>query len=123
MPIATKGAVKTLSSKDIEEIGSPIILSNTYHLFIRPGMEVIGQAGGLHAFMNWKRPILTDSGGYQVFSLAKMRKINDDGVQFQSHVDGTTHDFTPESVMAIEGILGSDIESRSLSSSEISSGE
>ncbi len=109
MPVGTNATVKTLGSEDLVGMGSEIVLSNTYHLFIRPGMEVIEQAGGLHAFMNWKGPILTDSGGYQVFSLAKMRKINDEGVQFQSHVDGTMRDFTPESVIAIEGILGSDI--------------
>ncbi len=109
MPVGTNATVKTLGCEDLIQIESEIVLSNTYHLFIRPGMEVIKNAGGLHSFMSWDRPILTDSGGYQVFSLAKLRKIQDEGVQFQSHVDGLTHLFTPESVIAIEGILGSDI--------------
>lgn len=109
MPVGTNATVKTLGSEDLVGMGSEILLSNTYHLFIRPGMEVIKNAGGLHHFMNWQRPILTDSGGYQVFSLAKLRKIRDHGVEFQSHVDGLTHLFTPESVITIQHILGSDM--------------
>lgn len=109
MPVGTIGAVKTLSPQDLLEFDTSIVLSNTYHLFLRPGMEVIAAAGGLHKFMNWHKPILTDSGGYQVFSLAKLRKLTDEGVRFQSHVDGSLHFFTPEKVMEIEQILGSDI--------------
>lgn len=109
MPVGTNATVKTLGSEDLIQMGSEILLSNTYHLFIRPGMEVIKNAGGLHHFMNWQRPILTDSGGYQVFSLAKLRKIRDHGVEFQSHVDGAAHLFTPERVVTIQQILGSDI--------------
>ncbi len=109
MPVGTNATVKTLACEDLLQMDSQIVLSNTYHLFIRPGMEVIQNAGGLHRFMGWNRPILTDSGGYQVFSLAKMRQINDQGVEFQSHVDGTKHFFTPKTVISIEQILGSDI--------------
>lgn len=109
MPVGTNASVKTLSSEDLLEIHSQIVLSNTYHLFLRPGLEVIQAAGGLHKFMNWKLPLLTDSGGYQVFSLAKLRKITDEGVWFQSHVDGSSQFFTPEKVIEIEQILGSDI--------------
>ena len=109
MPVGTNAVVKTLSTEDLFGMGAQIILSNTYHLFIRPGMEVIRQAGGLHPFMSWNKPILTDSGGYQVFSLAKLRKLTDEGVEFQSHLDGKSHFFTPEDVISIEKILGSDI--------------
>lgn len=109
MPVGTNATVKTLGSEDLIAMGSEVVLSNTYHLFIRPGLDVIQQAGGLHRFMNWDRPILTDSGGYQVFSLAKLRELSDDGVSFQSHVDGKTHFFSPEQVISIEKILGSDI--------------
>lgn len=109
MPVGTNGVVKSLSTEDLLEMNSPIVLSNTYHLYLRPGLEVIEPAGGLHGFMKWDRPILTDSGGYQVFSLAKLRKITDDGVEFQSHIDGSTHFFTPEKVIDIEKILGADI--------------
>ena len=109
MPVGTIGCVKTLSSHDIKDMNSQIVLSNTYHLYLRPGMDIIKEAGGLHDFMNWKGPILTDSGGYQVFSLTKFRKLNDEGAQFQSHLDGSTHFFTPEKVVAIQQILGSDI--------------
>ena len=109
MPVGTNATVKTLAGEDLIQMGSQIVLSNTYHLFIRPGMEVIKNSGGLHRFMGWDRVILTDSGGYQVFSLAKMRRINDAGVEFQSHVDGTKHLFTPEAVISIEQILGSDV--------------
>ena len=109
MPIATLGAVKTLSYKDIELLDSQIILSNTYHLMLRPGMEIMQKAGGLHTFMNWDKPILTDSGGYQVFSLAKIRKITEKGVEFQSHIDGSSHLLTPESAIQIQQVIGSDI--------------
>ena len=109
MPIATRGAVKTLSSFDIERLGSPILLSNTYHLWLRPGMEVMRQAGGLHKFMNWNGAILTDSGGFQVFSLEGLRKLDDDGVWFQSHIDGAKLRLTPEVCMEFQRTIGSDI--------------
>lgn len=109
MPVGTQGSVKTLSPQELEDIGSQIILGNTYHLYLRPGEELIRQAGGLHKFINWKKPILTDSGGYQVFSLAELRKIKEQGVRFQSHLDGSYHDFTPESVIHTQRCLGSDI--------------
>ena len=109
MPIGTYGAVKTLSPEELMTAGASIILSNTYHLFLRPGMETIRQAGGLHRFMAWERPILTDSGGFQVFSLAKLRKISNDGVVFKSSLDGSEHQMTPEISMEIQRTLGSDI--------------
>ncbi len=109
MPVGTNATVKGLSSLDLKEMGSGIVLSNTYHLYLRPGMEVIKHYGGLHEFMNWDRVILTDSGGYQVFSLSKLRKMSDQGVEFQSHIDGSRHLFTPEKVMEIENVLGSDM--------------
>ena len=109
MPVGTNAVVKTLSTEDLLEMDSPIVLSNTYHTYLRPGLEVLALAGGLHGFMQWDRPMLTDSGGYQVFSLAKLRKLSDEGVKFQSHVDGSTHFFTPEKVIDIEKILGADI--------------
>lgn len=109
MPIATKGAVKTLSSFDIEQLGSPIILSNTYHLWLRPGLELMKEFGGLHRFMDWKGAILTDSGGFQVFSLSGLRKLTEDGVQFQSHIDGAKLMLTPELCMQIQRAIGSDI--------------
>lgn len=110
MPVATTSTVKTLSSDDLLVMDSQVVLSNTYHLYLRPGMDVIEAAGGLHKFMNWKRPILTDSGGYQAFSLSKkFSKTTDEGVHFQSHIDGTKHFFTPELVMDIERTLGSDM--------------
>jgi len=109
MPIATKGAVKTLSSADVEELGSPIILSNTYHLYLRPGTDVIKAFGGLHKFMSWDRAILTDSGGYQVFSLGARRKITEDGAVFASHIDGSRHELTPEKSIQIQQVIGSDI--------------
>jgi queuine tRNA-ribosyltransferase len=109
MPIATKAAVKTLSSVDMEKIGAQILLSNTYHLYLRPGMDVIDSYKGLHKFMSWEKPILTDSGGYQVFSLSKMRKITEEGAEFQSHIDGSRHLLTPELSMKVQQILGSDI--------------
>lgn len=109
MPVGTRATVRTLSSEDLHEIGASIELSNAYHLYIRPGLDVIENAGGLHKFMNWNKPILTDSGGYQVFSLTKLRKITDEGVRFQSHFDGKQHFFTPEDVMNIQRVLGSDM--------------
>ncbi len=109
MPVGTQGTVKALSPLELEQAGAEIILSNTYHLFLRPGMDVIKNAGGLHNFISWQKPILTDSGGYQVFSLSLLRKINDEGVKFQSHIDGMKHLFTPESVIQIQKDFGSDI--------------
>lgn len=109
MPVGTQGSVKTLSPKELQESGAQIILSNAYHLFLRPGMEVIKNAGGLHNFISWTKPILTDSGGYQIFSLALLRKMHDDGVEFQSHIDGMKHFLTPEDVVGIQRDLGSDI--------------
>ncbi|MBN1326141.1 tRNA guanosine(34) transglycosylase Tgt [Candidatus Falkowbacteria bacterium] len=109
MPIATKGAVKNLSTYDLDELGTEIILANTYHLYLQPGEKLIKKAGGLHKYMNWFGPILTDSGGYQVFSLAKIRKIKQDGVEFQSHLDGSKHFLTPEKSIQIQQDLGIDI--------------
>jgi queuine tRNA-ribosyltransferase len=109
MPIATKGAVKTISTFDVERLGSPILLSNTYHLYLRPGMEIMERVGGLHRFMSWNGALLTDSGGYQVFSLANMRKITDEGALFASHIDGSRHMLTPELSMKIQQTIGSDI--------------
>ena len=109
MPVGTHATIKGLYPKDVEEAGAEIMLSNTYHLFLRPGMEVIRKAGGLHKFISWKKPILTDSGGYQVFSLALLRKLSDKGVEFQSHIDGFKHFLTPEDVINIQNDLGSDI--------------
>ena len=109
MPVGTNATVKTLSSESLQEFDAQIVLSNAYHLFLRPGLEVLGAAGGLHKFMGWDRPILTDSGGYQVFSLAKLRKLTDEGVEFQSHHDGSAQFLTPEKVVDIQKTLGSDI--------------
>jgi queuine tRNA-ribosyltransferase len=110
MPVGTAGSVKALTQEQLEQdVKAKIILGNTYHLYLRPGTEVLENAGGLHQFMNWKRPILTDSGGYQVFSLAGTRKIHEDGVTFQSHIDGSRHLFTPEKVMDIQRSIGADI--------------
>ncbi|MDR2430882.1 MAG: tRNA guanosine(34) transglycosylase Tgt [Candidatus Margulisbacteria bacterium] len=110
MPVGTLGTVKSLTPALVAEQGAQIILSNTYHLFLRPGADLIARAGGLHKFMSWDRPILTDSGGFQVFSLARLRKITADGVEFQSHLDGgASHKFTPELVVDIQRKLGSDI--------------
>jgi queuine tRNA-ribosyltransferase len=109
MPVGTQGTVKALTPRDLEEGKAQIILSNAYHLFLRPGMEIIKKAGGLHPFMSWDKPILTDSGGYQIFSLALLRKISDEGVQFQSHIDGFRHFLRPEDVIQIQRDLGPDI--------------
>jgi len=109
MPVGTQATVKAMRPEDLEAIGAQIILGNTYHLYLRPGDEVIKAAGGLHKFMRWDKPILTDSGGFQVFSLEGLRKISSEGVIFKSHIDGSEHFFTPEKVMEIEENLGSDI--------------
>lgn len=109
MPVGTLATVKTLSPEEIKQLGAGVILSNTYHLFLRPGSDIVEKAGGLHKFMNYDGPILTDSGGFQVFSLAKKRDISEQGVVFQSHLDGTKINFTPESVIKIEEQLGADI--------------
>ncbi len=109
MPIGTQATVKTLDSKEVEGTGAEIILGNTYHLYLRPGHELIERLGGLHRFMSWNRPILTDSGGYQVFSLARLNKIEEEGVTFQSHLDGSRHHLDPELSMQIQIALGSDI--------------
>jgi queuine tRNA-ribosyltransferase len=109
MPVGTVGAVKTISANELKDIGSQIILGNTYHLYLRPGAEVVNMAGGLHKFNAWNKPILTDSGGFQVFSLSRLNKISNDGVEFQSHLDGSRHMFTPEFSMKIQRKLGADI--------------
>lgn len=109
MPVGTQGTVKAVEQRELEEVGAKIILGNTYHLYLRPGVEVIQRAGGLHKFINWQKPILTDSGGYQVFSLSELRGLNEEGVTFKSHHDGSLHQFTPESVIEIQRALGSDI--------------
>lgn len=109
MPIATKGAVKTMSSFDVERLGSPIVLSNTYHLWLRPGIDELKKAGGLHRLMDWHGAILTDSGGFQVFSLEGLRKLSPEGVKFQSHIDGAHMMLTPELCMEIQRTIGSDI--------------
>ena len=109
MPVGTQGAVKGTLFKDLEEADAEIILGNTYHLHLRPGDELIGRRGGLHRFIGWDRPILTDSGGYQVFSLAERRRITEDGAEFQSHIDGSRHHLSPESAVDIQARLGSDV--------------
>jgi queuine tRNA-ribosyltransferase len=109
MPVGTQGAVKAVTPRDLEEAGASVILGNTYHLSLRPGDELIARRGGLHRFIGWPRPILTDSGGYQVFSLASRRKVEEHGVHFQSHLDGSAHLLTPEKAVDIQANLGSDI--------------
>src|SRR5206468_9911318 len=109
MPVGTQGSVKGVSPRELRELNAQIILGNTYHLFVRPGLEVIKHFGGLHKFMNWDGPILTDSGGYQIFSIAKLRKITDDGVEFQNHIDGARAFISPEIAMEIQAALGSEI--------------
>ncbi len=110
MPVGTVGSVKGIHQNTLEnDIKAQIILGNTYHLYLRPGVEVLEKAGGLHKFMSWKKPILTDSGGYQVFSLAERRKLTNEGAKFQSHIDGSEHLFTPENVIDIQRVIGSDI--------------
>src|SRR5262245_12591882 len=108
-PVGTQGAVKTLLSQDLEKLKTQLILGNTYHLYLRPGMDVIQKAGGLHKFMSWNGAILTDSGGYQVFSMESLRRITDEGVEFRSHIDGSLHFLSPEKATEIQLALGSDI--------------
>ena len=109
MPVGTNATVKAMNQDELRDLGAEIILSNTYHLYLRPGYEIIRLLGGVHKFMNWQGPILTDSGGFQVFSLSPLRKITDEGVEFRSHLDGSTHFLTPELVMEIQSALGSEI--------------
>ena len=109
MPVGTQGTVKAMTPEEVWEIGGRLVLGNTYHLYLRPGHGLISEAGGLHSFMNWKGPILTDSGGFQVFSLGPLRKIEEEGVWFRSHIDGSEHYFTPEKAVEIQEALGSDI--------------
>ncbi|MCX8070751.1 MAG: tRNA guanosine(34) transglycosylase Tgt [Thermodesulfovibrionales bacterium] len=109
MPVGTQAVVKAMSSEELLDIGAEIILSNTYHLYLRPGHEIISALGGLHRFMNWHRPILTDSGGFQVYSLSPLRKISEEGVEFRSHLDGSSHFLTPEKAIEIQFHLDSDI--------------
>jgi len=110
MPVGTVGSVKGIHSRDLQEdIKAQIILGNTYHLYLRPGIDVIEKAGGLHKFNRWNGPILTDSGGYQVFSLGDIRKLTEEGARFQSHIDGSYHIFTPETVIDIQRSIGADI--------------
>jgi queuine tRNA-ribosyltransferase len=110
MPVGTGATVKALTVVDLKEIGFEIILSNTYHLYLRPGMEIMAAAGGLHRFMNWDRNILTDSGGFQIFSLSALRKVSREGVKFQSHIDGSRHFLSPEKAVEIQCVIGSDIQ-------------
>ncbi len=109
MPVGTQGTVKGISQEELKKMGASIILGNTYHLYLRPGLEVMESARGLHRFMNWEGPILTDSGGYQVYSLSSRRKIEENGVAFSSHIDGSKHFFTPEGVVGIQRKIGADI--------------
>ena len=108
-PVGTQATVKLLTPRQLEELGATLVLSNTYHLYLRPGDDVVREMGGLHAFMQWNSPMLTDSGGFQVFSLAQTRKVDEEGVTFRSHIDGSTHRFTPEKSIAIQENLGADI--------------
>src|SRR5262249_55521053 len=109
MPVGTQGTVKAVLPRDLKDLGCQILLANTYHLYLRPGAELVRELGGLHRFIGWDGPILTDSGGYQVLSLAAMRKISEDGARFQSHLDGSSHLLTPEKAVEIQEALGSDI--------------
>ena len=109
MPVGTQGTVKAMLPESLHELGAQVILANTYHLFLRPGHELIRRLGGLHSFMHWEKPILTDSGGFQVFSLGALRQISEEGVRFQSHLDGSTHVLTPEASIAVQEALGADI--------------
>src|ERR1700736_5590354 len=110
MPVGTQAAVKAMRPDEVRAVGTDIVLANTYHLMLRPGAERIASLGGLHKFMNWPHPILTDSGGFQVMSLAKLRKLSERGVTFQSHIDGSRHELTPERSMEVQRLLGSDIQ-------------
>lgn len=109
MPVGTRGTVKAMTPEELKILGAEMVLANAYHLYLRPGHEVVAQAGGIHRFMNWDRPILTDSGGFQIFSLGGMRRVTDAGVEFRSIIDGSTHFLTPEMVMNIEEVLGADV--------------
>jgi len=109
LPVASQGAVKTLTPEEVKNIGIAMVLANTYHLYLRPGIDVIEKVGGLHNFMGWEGAILTDSGGYQVFSLARLRRVGDDGVTFRSHIDGSEHNITPELIIQFQESLGADI--------------
>lgn len=109
LPVGTQATVKAMTPEELTAIGVQMILSNAYHLYLRPGVEVIQEAGGLHCFMHWEKPILTDSGGFQVFSLSPLRKITDEGVEFRSHLDGSLHFFTPEKAVAVQEALGADV--------------
>ena len=109
MPVGTQGTIKAVKPDAVKDMGAGIILGNTYHLYLRPGHKLVEAAGGLHKFMNWDRAILTDSGGFQVFSLGKLRKISEEGVRFRSHIDGSEHFISPEKSMEIQNSLGSDI--------------
>ncbi len=109
MPVGTQATVKAIEQRELEEVGTQIILGNTYHLYLRPGIEVLQQLGGLHKFMNWNKPILTDSGGFQIYSLADLRKIKEEGVEFRSHIDGSSHFFSPKKVIELQRAIGSDI--------------
>ena len=109
MPVGTQATVKTMTKEELEIIHSQIILGNTYHLYLRPGDKLVNDFGGLHKFMNWDKPILTDSGGFQVFSLGELRKIKEEGVHFRSHLDGSKHFLSPEKSIEIQNNLGSDI--------------
>src|SRR5881396_1628527 len=109
MPVGTQGTVRALSPRDLRDAGATLVLANTYHLHVRPGEPVIAKLGGLHRFMSWDRPLLTDSGGFQVFSLEGFRRVDEDGVEFQSHVDGSRRALTPERAMEIQWVLGADI--------------
>src|SRR5262245_14610499 len=109
MPVGTAGAVKAVRHRDLDEVGAEIVLANTYHLMLRPGDELVRDLGGLHGFTGWKRPFLTDSGGYQVFSLTALRKLDEKGVVFQSHLDGSTQELTPERSIQVQMNLGADV--------------
>src|SRR3954470_18151692 len=109
MPVGTQGAIKGVTHRDMQDLGAEIMLSNTYHLYLRPGDDLIARRGGLHAFIGWTKPILTDSGGYQVFSLAARRTIDEEGARFRSHLDGSAHLLTPEKAVDIQAQLGSDV--------------
>lgn len=109
MPVGTRATVKAMTPEEVKDLGAQIILSNTYHLYLKPGHDLVEEAGGLHKFMNWKGPILTDSGGFQVFSLGELRKIKEEGVEFRSHIDGSKHFISPEKAIEIQNSLGSDI--------------
>jgi queuine tRNA-ribosyltransferase len=109
MPVGTQATIKAMTPQEVHQVGGRLVLSNTYHLYLRPGQDIVSEAGGLHDFMNWKGPILTDSGGFQVFSLGPLRKIDENGVMFRSHIDGSEHYFSPEKSIEIQEALGADI--------------